>query len=62
MSHRDFQSTTVVLNADGLKLALRGYPKRKGLFSGCHGHGFAWPCFCCSEDTATQCRDRGTQV
>ena len=32
--------------------ALRGYPKRKGLFSGCHGHGFAWPCFCGREATA----------
>ena len=40
---------------------LRGYPERKGLFSGCHGHGFAWPCFGRSEDTATPSRDRGTQ-
>ena len=35
--------------------------KRSHLFSGCHGHGFAWPCFCRREDTATQSRDRGTQ-
>ena len=40
---------------------LRGYPERNDLFSGCHGHGFAWQCFCHSKDTATQSRDRGTQ-
>ena len=40
---------------------IRGYPKRNSLFSGCHGHGFAWSCFCRSEDTATPSRDRGTQ-
>ena len=39
----------------------RGDPKRNRLFSGCHGHGFAWPCFGHREDTATQRRDRGTQ-
>jgi len=39
----------------------RGYPKRKVLFLGCHGHGFAWPCFGRREDTATQSRDRGAQ-
>ena len=31
------------------------------LYFGSHGHGLAWPCFCHSEDTATQSRDRGTQ-
>ena len=41
--------------------SLRGYPERNDLFSGCHGHGSAWPCFCCREDTATQNRDRGTR-
>ena len=45
-----------------IEVALRGYPERKGLFSGCHGHGFAWPCFDRSEATATQSRDRGTQL
>ena len=39
----------------------RGYPERNALFSGCHGHGFAWPCFCYREATATQSCDRGTQ-
>ena len=40
---------------------IRGVPKRNRLFSGCHGHGFAWPCFGRREDKATQSRDRGTQ-
>ena len=38
-----------------------GDPERSDLLSGCHGHGFAWSCFCCREATATQSRDRGTQ-
>ena len=41
-------------------IALRDYPERNRLFSGCHGHAFASPCFGRGEDTATQSRDRGT--
>ena len=35
--------------------------KVRACFSGCHGHGFAWPCFRFDQSTATQSRDRGTQ-
>ena len=45
----------------GANHSVRGYPERNSLFSGCHGQGFAWSCFCHSEDTATQNPDRGTQ-
>jgi len=44
-----------------LALTARGDPRRNGLQSGCHGHGFAWPCLGRREVTATQSRDRGTQ-
>ena len=41
--------------------ARKVYPERSDWLSGGHGHGVAWPCFCCREDTATQSRDRDTQ-
>ena len=31
-----------------------------GLYFGCHGHGFAWPCLRDGQSTATQSCDRGT--
>ena len=44
-----------------IDVRLRGDPKRNRLFSGCHGHGLAWPCFGRREDAARQSRGRDTQ-
>jgi hypothetical protein len=38
----------------------KGYNPTRKLDFGCHGYGFAWPCFRYEGSTAMQSHDRGT--